>query len=158
MTRLLISVMSSIAKRIPSRPSPLSFTPPYGMLSTRHDGTSPGTRLSSRSASRTIRHRDIAPGFALSRPSHLDRSPIRRFQCPAPSNGLGIGSRSWAGFPDRKLPRRVRPLPHESIWRQGLSDSLRDYGTANCCRSIVRRGACRLKRGGTMLQARRLTS
>jgi hypothetical protein len=32
--------MSSMAKRTPSRPRPLSLTPPYGMWSTRHDGTS----------------------------------------------------------------------------------------------------------------------
>jgi len=42
-TRLRISVMSSIAKLIPSRPKPLSFTPPYGILSTRHEGISPIT-------------------------------------------------------------------------------------------------------------------
>lgn len=35
MTRFRISLMSSIAKRTPSRPSPESLTPPYGMLSTR---------------------------------------------------------------------------------------------------------------------------
>lgn len=35
------SVMSSIAQRNPSRPSPESLTPPYGIGSTRHDGTSP---------------------------------------------------------------------------------------------------------------------
>ena len=36
--------MSSIAQRMPSRPTPEPFTPPYGMLSTRKLGTSPTPR------------------------------------------------------------------------------------------------------------------
>jgi hypothetical protein len=36
----LISVISSMAKRMPSRPKPESFRPPYGMLSTRKLGMS----------------------------------------------------------------------------------------------------------------------
>ena len=42
-TKLRISDISSIANRMPSRPSPESLTPPYGMLSTRYEGTSPTT-------------------------------------------------------------------------------------------------------------------
>jgi hypothetical protein len=41
MTRTLRSVISSIAYFNPSRPRPLSFTPPYGMWSMRKVGTSP---------------------------------------------------------------------------------------------------------------------
>ena len=53
-TSSLRSVMSSIEYRSPSRPRPESFTPPYGIWSTRKLGTSPAITPPTSSSSNAI--------------------------------------------------------------------------------------------------------
>ncbi len=65
------SVISSIADRIPSRPSPESFTPPYGIGSSRHAGVSPTISAPTSSSRYAVR---IRPASRVSK-SRLQPEP-----------------------------------------------------------------------------------